>query len=131
VISTQEETLTTLIPVQALVTNVVTNTTGDICETSVGLRQRRDVETFEVQGRLKRAEYEVQQQCATQGDCFYECAEDVNDYWDYNQEHDIDCGGCSGISSKDLLGFDEDCTCKQTVQDPDEDIEKRIIQTVE
>jgi hypothetical protein len=47
--------------------------------------------------------------------------------------HDVDCGECHTINGNDLLGFDDDdhCQCRGWVNDPEEDIERRIVAMVE
>jgi len=45
--------------------------------------------------------------------------------------HDIDCGDCHGLSGNDLLGFDEKNHCQDWIEDPEEDIERRIVAVVE
>jgi hypothetical protein len=48
-------------------------------------------------------------------------------------DHDVDCE-CHDISGKDFLGFsDEGCSClvKAHVENPDEDLERRIIGEIE
>jgi hypothetical protein len=55
----------------------------------------------------------------TEGDCFTECGTRYDNYWDVNNDHELECGNCEGISAKDLLGFDDDCSCGEKIQDPD------------
>jgi hypothetical protein len=75
----------------------------------------------------------VQQDCKTHGDCFCEEGWKCDDFWDYKTDHDVDCE-CEPISAHDMIGFsDDDCSCriKDKVENPEEDIEKRIIEQVE
>lgn len=70
IVSSEEDVVLTTIPVQALVTQLQTNSTADYCSESAATRNREDVETFCVKGNFQRHSLDVTQQCATNGECF-------------------------------------------------------------
>ena len=48
---------------------------------------------------------------------------------DHDEDQEVDCD-CHDISGNDFLGFDNGCACSH-IDNPDQDIEDRIIKTVE
>eukprot|EP00347_Sterkiella_histriomuscorum_P023021 403336259 len=133
IVENRQSVVATVVPVQTVVTNTTQDITGDACHASFGKRQRDDVRQFQVEGNFKHSSYDVQQQCDTQGECFNETGAQRDRYWDVDYDHDVDCE-CHGISGKDFLGFEEggcDCRVGHEVENPDEDIERRVTKEVE